>query len=136
MQLKAYQAYQKNQIETLSQEKLVLMLYEGIIRFAGRAQEAVRSKRYDRASYYLGRAQDILLELMVNLNREAGEVAENLFSLYEYMHWRLVQANIKKDESMIAEVVEIATELTGAWKEAIKTYQTHNYTTNGVNVSG
>lgn len=124
-----YAAYQVNQVQTQSQEKLVLMLYEGAMRFIRQAQEAVAAKRYDQTSYYLGRAQDILSELMVTLNFDAGEVAHNLYALYDFMYRHLIQANVRKDAGMMGDVYRLLGELRDTWEEATRRYHSHNYLT-------
>ncbi|MGI9862412.1 flagellar export chaperone FliS [Moorella naiadis] len=124
-----YQAYQENQVQTLSQEKLVLMLYDGALRFCRQGLAAVEEKDYAAVSKNLGRAEDILSELMVTLNREVGDIAENLFKLYEFMYRHLVQANVKKSANMINEVIDLLRQLRDTWEEATKVYQTHDYRT-------
>ena len=68
----------------------------------------------------LTRAQDILGELMGSLNMDAGEVAQNLFRLYEFMQYRLVTANVRKSAEPIADVVQMLGELRATWSEAIR----------------
>ncbi|MGB9885476.1 MAG: flagellar export chaperone FliS [Moorellales bacterium] len=125
----AYQAYQENQVQTQPQEKLVLMLYEGALRFIKQAQEAVAAKKYDQTSYFLGRAQDILSELMLTLNLEVGEIAHRLYALYDFMYRHLVQANLRKDPQMMAEVYRLLSELRDTWEEATRRHHSHNYLT-------
>jgi flagellar protein FliS len=124
-----YQAYQENQVQTQPQEKLVLMLYDGALRFIRQAQDAVAARRYDETSYYLGRAQDILSELMLTLNLEVGEIAHRLYALYDFMYGHLVQANLKKDARMMAQVYRLLSELRQTWEEATRIYHSHNYLT-------
>lgn len=50
------------------------------------------------------KSQDIINELMVSLNPEAGEIATNLYSLYDYMQRRLIEANLKKEIEPVKEV--------------------------------
>ncbi len=118
MPAEAFRAYQVNQVQTASREKLVVMLYDGIIRFLGQAEAAWAASDVVGTHNSLIRAQDIIVELMSTLNREAGgQIAENLYLLYDYMKFRLVEANIKKDMAPIAEVKHLVTELRGAWAE-------------------
>ncbi|WP_258359733.1 flagellar export chaperone FliS [Moorella sulfitireducens (nom. illeg.)] len=124
-----YQAYRQNQVQTLSQEKLVLMLYDGALRFCRQGLAAMDKKDYAGVNNNLGRAQDILGELMVTLNRDAGEVAENLYKLYDFMYRHLVQANVKKSARMINEVIDLLQQLRDTWEEATRIYQTHDYRT-------
>lgn len=134
---RAYQTYQQNQVQTLSQEKLVLMLYEGAIKFTVQGKEACEKKDIEKTNYYLGRTQAILAELMANLNRDVGQVAENLFALYEYMYRRLVEANVKKDIVPMEEVAGMLRELRDTWVKVMKKAETGGYTTQkGINMQG
>lgn len=124
-----YSAYQMNQIFTVPQEKLVLMLYEGALRFCRQGEIALEKRDYAQVNENLIRAQEILGELMATLNFEAGEIAQNLYRLYEFMHWYLIQANVKKDAKIIREVIELLQDLRDTWEEATKNYHSHDYRT-------
>lgn len=115
-----YQQYQESQLETASQGKLLLMLYDGAIRFLTQAQQAMEQKKWQDAHNYILRAEDIITELMACLKMDVGEVAQNLYRLYEYFNWRLIQANIKRSPEMLVEVQTRLRELREAWAEAIK----------------
>jgi flagellar protein FliS len=120
MQQQAYQQYQRVQTQTASPGQLLLLLYEGCIRFIGRGRLALESNDVDAARVNLLRAQDIIAELMGSLNFEAGEMATNLLRLYEYMHRRLVIANIQRDAEAAAEVDSLLRLLLPAWEEAVR----------------
>lgn len=117
------QQYQRNQIETADGGKLLLMLYEGALRFLGQGRKALAEGDLEVANNSLLRAQDIVAELISSLNLEAGEVAVGLFRLYEYMHYLLVEANIKKRPEPLEQVEKMLLELKGAWKEALFSLQ-------------
>ncbi|MCG0278386.1 MAG: flagellar export chaperone FliS [Thermanaeromonas sp.] len=131
-----YRAYQTNQVFTLPQEKLVLMLYDGLLRFCREGLTGIQAKDYEKAHESLIRAQEILAELMAGLNFEAGEIAQRLYQLYEFMHRHLIQANIKKDAGMIREVIDLLQDLRDTWEEATRRYHSHDYRTrvNGLDV--
>jgi flagellar protein FliS len=112
--------YFEQQIATLPKEKLALMLYDGEIKFLKKALEAIANNNAQEAHYYIIRAQDIMLGLMSGVNKAVGQIAENLFNLYEYMHSRLIEANITKDDSIIKEVLSMITDLRNAWEQMIK----------------
>lgn len=115
------QQYKQQQIQTASQEEILILLYEGAIRFLIIAQKAHGEKNIEKFHNNLLRAQRILTEFMSSLDMDAGgDMAENLFNLYEYMHYRLVQANIKKDVTMIDEVLNHLRLLKNTWEEAIR----------------
>ena len=116
-----YHQYQEANLETASQGKLLLMLYDGAIRFLMTSQLALEQQRWTDAHQANMRAQDIVNELMMSLNMEAGgDIANNLFRLYDYMNWRLVQANVKRDAAGLKEVVSLLRDLREAWVEAVK----------------
>ena len=116
-----YQQYQESTLETASQGKLLLMLYDGAIRFLTQASAAMETKNWQDSHNFILKAEDVITELMACLRMEAGgEIAFNLYRLYEYMNWRLVQSNIKRDASGVLEVQARLKELREAWVEAIK----------------
>jgi flagellar protein FliS len=116
-----YQQYQESHLETASQGKLLLMLYDGAIRFLTQAHQALEAKRYQDSHNFILRAEDVITELMACLRMDVGgEIAFNLYRLYEYMNWRLIQANIKRDAGMVLEVQNRLRDLREAWAEAIK----------------
>ncbi|MGE5404693.1 MAG: flagellar export chaperone FliS [Candidatus Saccharibacteria bacterium] len=115
----AYSQYKTSMIETASPAKLLLMLYDAAIRNLERAKQAIDDKDNEATHKHLVKAQDIILELMYSLNMDY-EISKSLFSLYEYMHHQLVQANVKKNKEMIDEVLTFMVELRNTWDEAIK----------------
>ncbi|HHY13193.1 MAG TPA: flagellar export chaperone FliS [Thermoanaerobacterales bacterium] len=114
-----YQQYKNTQIQTASQERLLIMLYEGAIKFTNQGKLAFEEEKYDNANELIKRAQDIVNELMISLDFNSGEVAGNLFALYEYIYHQLVQANIKKDTSILDEVTGLLTSLKETWVQAL-----------------
>ena len=115
-----YQQYHEANIESASQGKLLLMLYDGAIRFLVQAQVAMEQQRWADAHKFNLRAQDIITELIVSLNYDAGDIAKNLYQLYDYMNWRLVNSNIKRDVNGVKEIVGHLRTLREAWVEAVK----------------
>lgn len=116
----ALSTYQTQDIETASPEKLLIMLYDGAIRFLKKAREAMVAKDYQSLNTNMKRTQDIISELMGSLNFEiGGDIARNLFDLYEYYNYRLLQANMKNDTAMIDEVLKHLVDLKATWEEAI-----------------
>lgn len=117
----ALNAYQQNSVYTASKEKLLLMLYEGLVRFIKQAITSLEEKDFQKAHTNLIKSQNIILEFMATLNMEVGgELAKSLMALYDYMYRRLVEANIKKDVDIVKEVLEFAEELKEAFEEAYK----------------
>ncbi len=112
--------YLKTQIQTASREQLILMLYDGAIRFGGQARDRIVTQDWEGCHDLLIRAQNIILELLYALDRKAGgEVADNLASLYTYCYNRLVEANIHHVPEKIDECTSILKGLREAWAQAI-----------------
>jgi flagellar biosynthetic protein FliS len=87
--------YLETAVETASPARLIVMLYDGAIRFINEAAHAMRQRDYEAQNAKLQRAQKILAELISSLDFDkGGEIAENLFRLYTYMYNQLVEANI------------------------------------------
>lgn len=112
--------YKKTQIMTADKGELVNMLYVGSIKFLGTAKSAILEEKYDLANKALVRVQKILIELMLGLNPSANEIAKNLYSLYDYMHYRLIEANVHKNIDFVNEVIELLSDLQATWEEALK----------------
>lgn len=108
--------YKKNQINTASPKQLIVLLYEGAIKNLRHAELALDLKDFSLVNQKLLKTQDIILELQVTLNKEeGGQIAENLYELYEYMMNDLIQANIKKDKTKIEANRDILSGLAEAW---------------------
>lgn len=115
----AAQQYRTTQVGTADPARLVLMMYDGAIRFARQGSESIRDGDIEGANTNLGRAQDIVTELMGALNMETGAIATNLQQMYDYIGRRLVEANVKKDQAPLAEAIDLLHELRDTWRQLI-----------------
>lgn len=113
--------YKSNEISTVSQGKLIVMLYDGAIRFLNIALENNTPRKYDVVNNHILKAGEIVTELMLALNLEqGGEVANNLLGIYVYIKKRLLEANMKKDSEIIQEIIKYMEDLKSAWEEIEK----------------
>lgn len=115
----AFQQYQRSQTETASQGELILMLYGGAIKYLNKARYHIESDNKEGAHKNVIAAQNIVLELMYSLDMRAGDVAKNLFGLYNYLYRRLVEANMRKDATIVEEVTTMLRDLQGAWEHVV-----------------
>jgi flagellar protein FliS len=116
----ASQQYKQQQVQTASKEQLLLMLFDGAIKFSRQGQQAMEANQREEAHNKLLKAQKIITELMGCLRPEENpEVAKSLFSLYEYLHHQLVQANLKQQAALVEEVIGHLATLRQTWQEAI-----------------
>lgn len=119
-------AYQTQSILTASPGQLVLLMYDGCLRFmaqarAGFALPEDNPRRIETIHTALLRAQAILSELRANLDMEAGgDIAVNLDRLYDYHLRRLFECNLRKDEAPLIEVEGLVRSLRDAWAEMLR----------------
>jgi len=113
-----YNQYKQTQITTANQGKLIVMLYDGAIKFLNIALDNLDLKTYDVVNNNIIKAQDIVTELLLSLNmEEGGEISQNLFNLYMYFKKQLLEANIKKDGEILKQVIKLLKELRDAWDQ-------------------
>ena len=118
-------AYKKASVNTLDQNKLIIMLYDGAIKNSSFAVEHMKSGEIEKVHNCLIKAKNIVTELMATLNMEqGGDVAKNLQSLYSYMFSQLIEANIEKKIQPILVVIDLLKELRVAWVEINKKTKT------------
>ncbi len=120
----AYQAYRTTQIQTASPTELILLLYDGAIKWCKQAVMHLGSSDLEAAHQALVKAQDIISELNVSLDFSASqEIAQGLSQLYDYMYDRLVESNIKKEAEPITEVIGMLEEMREMWAEVARAAQ-------------
>lgn len=113
--------YQETAITTQSKGQIIVLLYDGAIKFLKQAIAALGEDDFASKGIYITKAKDIINELNAALDIEAGgEIAENLRKLYAFMITHLNQANTKKDPAMITEVITMLEELNQSWKAITK----------------
>lgn len=116
-----YSQYQKTQVTTASKERVLLMLYEGAIRFTKQASAAMKQKKIAEKSKYISKATAILSELMATLDFKAGgQLAVDLENLYVFMIDKLIDGNIKNDPESLQVVEQLLMTLYEAWKDVIE----------------
>jgi flagellar protein FliS len=111
------QAYQDTAVATQGKGRLIVLLYDGAIKFMKLALQELEAGDYEAKGKYIGRAQDIINELNAVLDTDAGgDIAVNLRKIYSFMNSRLSEANTKCDPQMIREAITIMEELNKSWK--------------------
>lgn len=126
--LDPWKSYRRVSTQTAPPGQLVLMLYDGAIRFLERA--LLGFGQDDPVEFHqtihnnLKRAQDILDELNMSLDlARGGELARKLRQLYQYMHDRLHESNRTKTPEGIREVVRRLSTLREAWSQMLQGVQ-------------
>lgn len=115
--MKGVDTYQETAITTQTQGKLIVMLYDGAIKFLKLAIIEIQANNPEGKGKYIGKAMDIINELDVVLDMDAGgEVATNLRSLYLFMVAHLNKANREQSIPKVQEVIKLLEELNQSWK--------------------
>lgn len=114
-----YQNYQQNAILSAGPEELTTMLYSRLVKDLKQASDCIATGDIEAAHKSIVHAQDIIIHLMNTLNKDL-EIGKNYDLLYEYMNHRLIEADLKKDVSILAEIRGFAEELRDAWVQAVK----------------
>ncbi len=112
-------AYKQQQILTASPEQLILMLYNGCIKFMNEAVAGIEEKNIEKAHNACVRAQNIVAELMNSLNMEYP-ISSELMRLYEYVDHELVLGNMNKDKECFNNGKRVISELREGWADAMK----------------
>ncbi len=119
----AYAAYQKTNVNTASQGRLVVLLYEGAVKNLKGAlnlfdqNDKLKPGDIEQFGIYLQKTQAIITELQVSLDMEkGGDIARNLMSLYVYFNEELMDATISHNKSKIEFVLTKIDDLAGAWR--------------------
>ncbi|MEW5722376.1 MAG: flagellar export chaperone FliS [Thermodesulfobacteriota bacterium] len=108
--------YKQTQVTTVDKGRLIVLLYEGAIKFLRQARECQEQGDLPGKTNAINRALDIIGELNQSLNMgEGGEMAVNLRQLYLFWSDHLLRAKIKKDIKSLDEVIGMLTSLCEAW---------------------
>jgi flagellar protein FliS len=111
--------YLETQIATASREQLVVLLYNGAIRFLGEAREAMLAGDIPRHANRIHRAQNVIIELMSSLDLEVGgKMAIDLFRLYAFFFDQLTDASINDNLPALDAVQQQMRVLRDAFQEA------------------
>jgi flagellar protein FliS len=115
---KAAHAYMQTSVSTTTPGELVILLYDGAVKFLAQAKLFIAERNYARKGIAISRAMDIINELSSALNRDkGGELAENLYKLYFWCNTRLAMANLKLDTELIDSVIKVLNGLRGAYAQ-------------------
>lgn len=113
--------YKNTSVLTASREQILILLYEAAIRNVKKASACIDKKDIAGKGMAIGKAHDIILELISSLNFEiGGDVARDLERLYNFMIEQLIKANIEGKKEPLETVEKIMMNLLDGWRGAIK----------------
>ena len=120
MQMNPYarpQAYRESSVMTASPEQLVVMLYDGALRFLRQTQAAYGEGAWQHGGERMQRAEAILDELLATLNMDAGEVSERLQAIYVFCKRQLIEARLERSTAKVEAVIRLLADLREAWSQ-------------------
>ena len=110
--------YRQTQVTTVDKGRLIVLLYEGAIKFLREASEAQREGNIPGKANAINRALDIIGELSQSLNmQDGGDIAFNLKRIYQFWSDHLLRAKITRDSKAMDDVVEMMVSLVEAWQK-------------------
>jgi flagellar protein FliS len=113
--------YMANSVNAASPEQLMLMLYDGAIRFISLGIQAIENGQIDKRAYYINKTSAIVSEFAATLDHSMDpKLAEDLDALYGYMLRRLLEANLKNTSEPLQEVKKMLSDLRTTWAQAIE----------------
>ena len=119
----AYTAYQRNNVNTASQGRLVVLLYEGAIKNLNSAmnlfdaEDKIKTANIEQFGIFIQKAQSIVTELQVSLDMEkGGDIARNLMSLYVYFNEEFMDVSINHNKTKLQFVLKMLNELAESWR--------------------
>jgi flagellar protein FliS len=116
-----YQKYKNTSIQSASREKLLLMMYEGAIKFTKRAVKAIEEKKIAERCENIGRAFDIVIELNNTLDHKVGgDIAKNLEQLYMFITEQYTKANLTGTKEPLLASLKVLETLYDGWKQAVE----------------
>lgn len=116
----AYKKYKQTSVVSASREKILLMLYEGAIRFTKLAIKACEEKKIADKGYNIGRAYDIVMELNNTLDHKiGGKIASDLEQLYMFMMEQYTKANITGNPEPLRANLKVLENLYDGWTQAV-----------------
>ncbi|MDP3586608.1 MAG: flagellar export chaperone FliS [Sulfuricurvum sp.] len=115
----AYNTYTQNNVGVESPEKLIQMMYEGILRFNMQAKRSINEGDIERRTYWINRSNAVFAELINVLDYRQGDISHYLAGLYHYQLRLLIEANIQNDSGKLDEVNRVIKGLLEAWRENV-----------------
>ena len=100
--------YLRDAVLTATPEQLHLMLYDGAIRYALQARDAIAEKDFSTSYERLTKAQNIIAEMQAALNYEINrELCERVAAVYNFIYRKLLDANVNRRVEEIDDAVKV-----------------------------
>ena len=116
-----YTAYTKNLDTVETKEELLIKVFEEIFSLLNIAIYAIEEKDTKTKAESLSKVSNAIAVLQASLDMEkGGDIAQNLYRIYEFCLEELLKANVSDDKEKINQVIEVLTPIYEGFKEAAK----------------
>ncbi len=116
--------YLEQQVLTAGREQLLLLTYDGVLRFVARARRGLAQGDFHEKHLGISKAQALLIELRRTLDfKAAPALANNLARIYTFLIEQLARADAEDDDRALEQAVNLVGELRAAWAEAVRRNQ-------------
>jgi flagellar secretion chaperone FliS len=112
--------FELSSAETAAPEMLIILLYDGAIRFLQQGRLALEQKNQELADKWLEKLLDILVELNVSLDMSQGEISQNLRRLYEFYQQEVILAKVERNVDRLQAVEDFLKSFRETWTEAAR----------------
>lgn len=112
-------AYSQNSVSIESSDKLIKMLYEGVLKFVSQAKRSVEVEDGERKVYWINKATAIFTELINSIDYDSGDIAHYLSGLYAHQIKLLSESNLHDDIKKLDEVISVTKVLLETWNEEV-----------------
>lgn len=117
----AHKQYSTVHVSTVDRGRLLLMLFDGCLKFLKHAKAGLEAKDLSKFGKYLSKSQAIISELMLTLDfQKGGNIAKDLDRLYDFMLYYLTEANLEKNPAKVQKVIELLDVIAQAYKDVIE----------------
>ena len=114
-----YNKYQEQAVKFSSPEKLLLMLFDGAIKFSGQARIAIENKNIEKAHNLIQKCENII-DYLINTLDPKFELSDGIEKMYDYIAYNFTQANMTKDVKYLDEADLYLKEFRETWNQAAK----------------
>ncbi len=122
-----YNVYKTANVDTADQGRLILIAYDIAIMNCKLALEKFDNRHLlEERTKHIFKVQDAVTELLTALKLDVGDIARNLYNLYDYMLRCLVEASVKHNKDKLTEVLGYLESLREAWAVAVQKTKIEN----------
>lgn len=125
MPINPLQQYKEQAANTATPGMLIIMLFDGAIKNIKLAINAIQEHKIEEAHNSIVKAEEIYVYLINSLDVKVP-ISTDLKKLYDYLLNRLIEANMKKDDTILTEVLEFTVDFRDTWRQAEKNIHIQN----------